>query len=125
MAKRKTLEHYISHGTHEFVAFVKSDCDPKSLGTKINGNKLGKNIFGVMVCKGEDELGNTTANFYHRSTSLYKEDSDIMFGDFGYTALVDSENPLAVTVSFRNHYHLKKGSEGVKEAEKILARHGF
>jgi len=125
MKGRNTLEHYISHGIHEFVTFVRIDQNSESLDNKISGNKLGKNAFGIMVCKGEDELGNTTANFYHRNTAIYEGDSDIMFGDFGYAALVDSENPLAITVRFRNHYHLKKGSEEVKEAEKILSRHGL
>ena len=120
MASNKTLGDYISAGRHELVAFIKDSfsADP------LKGNTLGKIVLGVLICErsGPDDERKVIA--LYKSPPRYKGDSDIMWGDFGYSAQVDSENPLAITTSFNSCYHLKARSKAFREAKKVLEGHG-
>ena len=128
MKDKRTLGDYISSGKHEFFAFVKDSMSAQSSNHGTIGNNLGKIVLGVLVCERGgrgSEFDETHAKFFYKEKSIYKGDTDIVYGDFSYSAKVDSENPLAISVVFYNNYHLKKESEKFKEAKKLLSKHGL
>lgn len=123
--KTKTLGDYISLGKHEFVAFVKNRNSPQSSNHKTIGNDLGKIYFGVLVCEKGLSSDNDLIIFYHKQVPTYKDDSNIMFTDFGYQAKVITEVPLSLETSFWSSNYLKKRSKEFKEAKKLLQNYGL
>ena len=120
MASNKTLGDYISAGRHELVAFIRDSFSADAL----RGNTLGKTVLGVLICEREGPDDESKVRAIYKYPPRFKEDSDIMWGDFDYSAQVDSENPLAITTSFNSRDHLKAESEEYEEAKKILRGHG-
>jgi len=124
----KTLGDYISHGHHEFVAFVRnmaSLCDTNRDNYGTWGNDLGNIHMGILVCNRSESK--QKAQFFHKEEPVYNGDSNIIFGNFDYSdAKVISEVPLSLELSsFWSGEHLKKGSKEFREAKALMKKYGI